>query len=851
MFFIAILVLIPCIMGYAEETSRISPDESPSIVTDTESGISQPEDDFSSITPEESDGEETSEPEGSEFSNPEEEPSEPEEESSEVALEEEENGDPIALIKPLSSSGISLFAVPYQVMDFHQLWEYVHNTEIDIEVTIKANVIFNGTLTVRSGKKVVMKSDSATAWVLSLDNTMGGRRHVEVNGTLILESNLILDGKDSSGNPLGGGIEVKAGGNLSMQGAVIRNCKAEVGAGIRVYAGATASMSAGSIQNNVAMWGAGVFIENGSFQMSGKAVIEGGTATGTETPQGGGVLVKAGTFEMTGESQIRNCTAIQGSNGQGGGIYSDSGNVTLYSGSTISDSHASNNGGGILAYNTNLNITGGTVTGCTSENGGGLNILGRAAVISALRITSCKAYFEGGGMVVNGVQVTLGAGVNINQCSAGTPYIKNWWSSKGGGIFLTDNSGSQLIMQSGSSITNCTAYATENENIDYSNLYGSGGGIYVDSNAKAQLTGVSITGCHADHHGGGIFVKRYENLTTQDVSYLGNTALFYRTPADSVVAGTYPTCSGALSISVDSEDLEDRWYPLNNYDINHFSYAISYHGNGGIDTALPSSSQDLYRTVEEFTGFRDSETASPVYHTVYANSRSDNGDRFEFQKDGTELGAISNLIHYLPKDSSYYTYGPTPAYDRFSYSPARPTIATDSISAWDLMAPPEGENSRYPELKYYMLYTKTLTIEKEVIGDYGDQTKLFDIELKVFDYKGDQLDAYSNQYSFKHDDSDTFRIYDDMSMTVEEDTASAVGYDITYFDGTTTTDIFSNVLLDSYDQTDVVITVENTRFEPVPSGIFGGQVGDALFLTGLFGLVILMSSMMYDSRKRS
>lgn len=235
---------------------------------------------------------------------------------------------------------------------------------------------------------------------------------------------------------------------------------------------------------------------------------------------------------------------------------------------------------------------------------------------------------------------------------------------------------------------------------------------------------------------------------------------------------------------------------------------------------------------------------------MYGNRRSDNGDRFEFHKSGTDFGAISNLNHYLPNYDYFYTYGPTPAYDLYPYSPARPTLATGWLSAWSLMATPDSSGNRYPELNYYMLYTKNLTVKKDVIGKYGDQTKLFDIKLNVYDYEGNPLAPYSGDYSFKHGDADTIRVYDDISMTVEEDPASAGRYTITYFDGTATSDSFTGKLLRSYDQTDVVVTVQNTMVESVPSGILGPSAAGALFLTGLLGLLVLSGSMMIQRRRR-
>lgn len=725
---------------------------------------------------------------------------------------------------------------------------------------------------------------------------MSNQRHFTVNGNLVLENNVILDGKNAAGNPFGGGIVVNTGAGLSIRGAIIRNCKAGVGAGVYIAGGSSVTMSAGAIQNALATRGSGVFIDNGSFQMSGTAVIEGCTATDTETPQGAGVFLGTGTFEMIGSSQIKNCIAIQINpvgagkkdvgNGQGGGIfvsnngtavigggtstpvisgniahakidftqqdtvdwgglggglYSDDGNVTIYPGTVFRDCHASNNGGAVYVTNADFSIKGGTITGCTAANGGGVFIKDKASTITALDISNCDAIYQGGAFAVIGTQVTLGPGVDITQCSAGTPYYTTWWSGKGGGVYVSD--GAKLIMQGGSTISNCSAVTTENQYTKYATLFGSGGGIYIDSDGQASLTGVSITDCSADHHGGGIFVKKYENLTTQNISFQGNSAYFYRVPSDNVVSGLYPSCSSAVSISLNPADLENRVYPLNNYDINHFSFAYSYYGNGGVDLALPAP-HNVYRGFDEFTGFRTLETAGNATHTVYSNNRLENGNLFEFRKNGSEYGATSNYDIYRPDEQYFFTYGPTQAYDPYPYTPARPTFTEQTIYESDLMA------VKQPEMKFFMLYTKNLKIEKKVNAQYDNLTKKFDIDLKIFDLYANSLASLDKSYSFKHGESDTIRMYDSVLISVEENAASAAGYNITYSDGITNSATFIKKPLDSYTQIDVVLTVNNAKVEPVPTGVFGLKGAEIVFAVGLSGVLGLLVIVIYRRRRR-
>lgn len=715
------------------------------------------------------------------------------------------------------------------------------------------------------------------------------RRHFLADGTLVLETGVVLDGSNA-GVAFAGGITVNATGQLVINGATITHCKAYQSGAVNMAGSSNMTMSAGKIEYCEAAQGGGVYINsaaaNVGFELSGTATIANCLSAGVPTPQGGGVYVRSGSFWMTGTSEILNCTASGsgqgggiyitedglaeignssgtaspkiigciahyaidfnasppgGWEGIGGGIYSDGGSLTLYDGMLIKDCHASNNGGGIFTVGAPLTMLGGTIEDCTASNGGGVFAKDFAFNMSGGTIRKCRGYYQGGGIASAGSVVTMKAGAVVDRCTAGLQNIPVYWSCKGGGIFLYDIAGTRLKMENGSTISNCSAY-TPLQGLD--TLFGSGGGIYVESNATAELSGANIINCSADHHGGGIFTKDYQNVTTDNqVVFSGNKAAFYRIPGDKVLQGIYP-CSNAQAISLSASELDNRKYPLNNYDINYLSYLVAYYGNGGTDSALTPATE--YKTYIELTPFKTSETMNNAeVYTVLSNDRSSNGNLFEYTKSGSEFAAFSNYNTYAPHHQYFYTYGPTQAYDPYPYSPARPTQPTSTLNVGDLL-----HQTNLPKLEFQALWTKNLTIAKEVLGNYGDKTKVFTITLTIRNSYWDVLPELGKTYHFKDGDSDTIRVYDDTRITVEEDGSTAHGYIITYNDGGGSVSALDNKPLTDYTQLNITATVENTRIDPaVPTGISEVVgVGGAVVI-GLLGIASQSAYMVHKRRR--
>ena len=229
-----------------------------------------------------------------------------------------------------------------------------------------------------------------------------------------------LDGADKN---CGAGVFVEGGGTFDMSGGTIEGCKTNPdisspqlsrGGGVFVKDG-TFTMSRGTVSGNTVIArevipgytlaaGGGVFVKDGTFTMSG-GTVSGNTVIAREvTPgytlaAGGGVYVQKGTFTMSGGTVSGNTAkeggGIYGENSaydlgvitisggevsgntatSGGGIYSKY-KLTVSDSAQIKDNTAPNgSGGGIfIPHGGRFYFTGGTVSGNTADEGGGIYI---------------------------------------------------------------------------------------------------------------------------------------------------------------------------------------------------------------------------------------------------------------------------------------------------------------------------------------------------------------------------------------------------------------------------------------------------------------------------------------------
>ncbi|MEE0999558.1 MAG: right-handed parallel beta-helix repeat-containing protein, partial [Treponemataceae bacterium] len=350
---------------------------------------------------------------------------------------------------------------------------------------------------------------------------------------------ITIDGDSSSSTTSNGGaVFVSDSGTFTMKdNVIIQSCKAENGGAVYVTDSGTFEMTGGTITNCEATNdGGAVYITNGgSFEMTG------GTIQNCEASlSGGGVWMNCGSsFTMSGNSKIEECTA----NSEGGGVYATDANnpcsFTMKDNATITGCTAQNYGGGGVSYgcgttnalNKCFSMEGGTISNCSSSDGGGVYLYG------------C---FEMNGGIISGNTASNGAGVYIRHGSSSFTMedgsiSDNKASGKGGGVYLSDYS-SSFTMKDGiigkeiketDSTKSSWEYAATEVDGEYSNYAGEGGGGIYAENGTVSIEGGKISYNYVPDpdrsgtpsstqlkQGGGIFIEGGTlTLKNAEVSY--------------------------------------------------------------------------------------------------------------------------------------------------------------------------------------------------------------------------------------------------------------------------------------------------------------------------------------------
>ena len=233
---------------------------------------------------------------------------------------------------------------------------------------------------------------------------------------------LTIDGKTS-----GGFVSVLEGATANMYENVTLQNWTSAGNACVVIMGSDPVTGSKSVFN---MYG-GV-IENCSRAVmadSGTTFnMYGGEIRNREGSRGSGVHVFEATFVMSGGT-ISGCTA-----NEGGGLYATNQSTITISGGTISGCKAPSsdkgNGSGLYANKSTINISGGTISGCEGRWGGGLYAENSSTIeISGGTISGCKVG-AGGGLFVDSSTIRISGGI-ISGCitsdtgNGGGLYAKN------------------------------------------------------------------------------------------------------------------------------------------------------------------------------------------------------------------------------------------------------------------------------------------------------------------------------------------------------------------------------------------------------------------------------------------
>jgi len=227
---------------------------------------------------------------------------------------------------------------------------------------------------------------------LSGGNTNSGGVQVNAGGTLTMNERSVIE--NIRRTVVGGAVALSGSGSaennratLNLNGGVIQNNTATNGGGVHLGTNSVVNMSGGSIANNVSTstasgaGGGGVFLNAATsvFNMSGGTINGNRSASGTRTNAGGGgVRISNGIFNMTNQSARIENNAASGTSASsgGGGIFQSGGTVRISAG-TIANNTAVNQGGGVRVSATAIgafSMTGGTISNnsATRGDGGGI-----------------------------------------------------------------------------------------------------------------------------------------------------------------------------------------------------------------------------------------------------------------------------------------------------------------------------------------------------------------------------------------------------------------------------------------------------------------------------------------------
>ena len=299
----------------------------------------------------------------------------------------------------------------------------------------------------------------------------GAIRHINASAGVTLT----FEGVELVGNAPAAGGGIEAVGDITLNGASVRDCQAAAGGGVNAAGAVTLSNSV--LSGNRASAGNGGGVNSGlTVYVSGSTVSQNTAAAGN-----GGGIYSAGAFTL-------NSGTIDGNNAglNGGGVYSPAPNAFI-SGGTISGNTAQGDGGGY--YGLSIFVLNGTVSGNHAvESGGGIFV--ETVTIENGTVSGNTAGDNGGGIYTE-------QDFEINGGS-----VKNNAAADGGGVYVLG----EALLNGG----------TVSEN----NAAADGGGIY--ARGKTQYAGVEINGNTAANNGGGLYA--YSSVSVSNGSLTGNTA---------------------------------------------------------------------------------------------------------------------------------------------------------------------------------------------------------------------------------------------------------------------------------------------------------------------------------------
>lgn len=346
------------------------------------------------------------------------------------------------------------------------------------EIKITKNIGVSKTIVIPENKIIIL-TDDGTQRTLAASITQNVGEMFQVKGSLTIDGDLVFKGGKSSGQYVGNIANVKGTkGKLFLKKGTLTGGEitwGSPGGAVLLQNGTSFEMSGGSIENFTFKDGtliAPVVVgPDASFIMTGGTIQNNkNNMWKNEAPSSGGVVLytwhegdRPAKMEMSGTAKI--CQNYCYYNG--GGIYMI-GNTQLHmTGGTISGNTAGQNGGGICVAGTREKneicefiMDGGVIENNAAKYscGGGIYAYSDAITLNAGRIQNNTAYKHGGGVYVSWIEKDNENGGDPAVLQMYDALITdNTATQLGGGMWFCPAGDGQIYVTNGASIYGNTA----------------------------------------------------------------------------------------------------------------------------------------------------------------------------------------------------------------------------------------------------------------------------------------------------------------------------------------------------------------------------------------------------------
>ena len=364
---------------------------------------------------------------------------------------------------------------------YENLQDAIDAASGEATITILDDIALTATVKVPAGKKITLKDDGKQHTIAAEEGTkLAPLFTILAGGELTLDATsddkLVLQGSEISGNKV---TLISSKGTFNLKSAKLEggSVSGYQTSAILIDSGSTFNMSGGIVENLTGSisYGAAVVVNSGGkFNMSG-GQIRNNKNSNTGTFAAGGVMLN---------------------NWSGSKI-----EFTM-TGGTISGNTGNNGGGVMLVGATDFHLLGGEISGNNArQQGGGVCVSG--ANMDSSCYDTCSFIMDGGtvadnsarnggGIYVNSDAVYLNAGNIENNTARATSY--NQWSGHGGGVYVSQVP--RVLHVNDAVITDNTASAL----LGIGGTSGMGGGLWACPTGSIELhvtNGVAVYNNHA------------------------------------------------------------------------------------------------------------------------------------------------------------------------------------------------------------------------------------------------------------------------------------------------------------------------------------------------------------------